>query len=111
LTTGIRYLHRQHHSPDSISPRRATVKRWYESIRTLPEIRFSIETAGLAAGAYILQVISVNGDVELREDVTVPPDEGLQRTLDLGRFATGYYVVRIESGEGILGTWPIIITH
>lgn len=71
----------------------------------------SIEAAGLAPSAYILQVISVNGDVEIREEVTVRAGEGLQKTLDLARFASGYYVVRIESGEGVVGTWPIIITH
>lgn len=70
-----------------------------------------IEAGGLAAGTYILEVISVNGDVVLREEVRISPGEELQKTLDLKHVATGYYVVRIESGEGSIGTWPVIITH
>jgi len=76
-----------------------------------------IEAAGLRAGNYVIELVSVNGAVELREEVGVGAGEPLARTLDVRRTPTGYYVVRIESGDSSPGagaaiaTYPIIITR
>ena len=71
-----------------------------------------IDAAGLQGGTYRIALLSVNGTVELREEARVEPGERLARTLDVRRIASGYYVVRIETGEGeAVATYPIIITR
>jgi len=73
----------------------------------------SIGASELEAGAYELQIISVNGDMVLQENMRVEPGESLQRTLDVQNIPSGYYVVRIENEEGHkeVGIYPIIITR
>lgn len=76
-----------------------------------------IEAAGLTAGPYVLELVSVNGAVELREEIGIGQGGILSRALDVQRVAAGYYVVRIEKGSGsshaksVIATYPIIITR
>jgi hypothetical protein len=77
----------------------------------------TIEAGGLREGDYLLQLIAVNGTVQLHADVHLSTGENLHHTLDVERTPSGYYVVRIERaarGEAtgdVIGTYPIIITR
>lgn len=74
-----------------------------------------IEAAGLAAGTHVIELISVNGAVEVREEIGISQRGNLSRALDVQRVAAGYYVVRITKGKessdagSIIATYPIII--
>ncbi len=71
-----------------------------------------IEATQLPAGDYVLQLISVNGTITLRQDGTITPGDAMNRTLDVQNIPSGYYVFRIGNAEGeAIGTYPIIITR
>lgn len=71
-----------------------------------------LEASGLPAGEYHIQVVSVNGQVVLREPVVIEHGNSLQRTLDVQQIPNGYHVVRIENSDGKnFGLYPIIITR
>ncbi len=76
-----------------------------------------IEAAGLPAGDYIIEVVSVNGEGLVREETRIGDREHLRRTLDVRHMPSGYYVVRIVHGDSPAGggsciaACPIIITR
>lgn len=70
-----------------------------------------IEAGGLASGAYTVQLVSVAGAVVVREEIIIAAGESILHTLDVQHIASGYYVVRIERGEEVVGSYPIIITR
>lgn len=71
-----------------------------------------IEAAGLPLGTYTIDVLSVNGETEMRQEVTIDEGAGFRCTLDVSHLAHGYYVVRIESRDAAtIVSSPIIITR
>lgn len=70
-----------------------------------------IEAAGLAAGTYHVTVVGVNGIEQMRRDVTIAGNEA-SATLDVAQVPSGYYAIRIDTGDGrTVGLYPIIITR
>lgn len=62
-------------------------------------------------GDYTVEVVNVNGSLEQRHDVSVTETGELFRIIDLHDLASGYYVVRLHTGDKLFGTYPIIITR
>ena len=71
----------------------------------------SVEASTLPQGEYQVSVVSVGGSIVHRQEVSVGPDGGLLRLLDLDDLPGGYYLVRIDSRNIVVGSYPIIITR
>lgn len=70
-----------------------------------------VEGRLIPPGNYVVEVISVNGRTESKQEVTVSETGELFRVLDLKGLASGYYLVRLHAHDKLFGTYPIIITR
>lgn len=70
-----------------------------------------VELSSLAEGRYLVEVVAVNGRVELRAEIMVASGESILHRLDVSRLAAGYYIIRVGATTTRVGAWPIIITR
>ena len=74
-------------------------------------IAATVEGVSIPPGEYGVEIVSVNGEIIMRRDVTVPASGSLLGTLDLRDIPSGYYVIRLSAGQLPVGTYPIVVTR
>lgn len=98
----------------------AEVTPWQVQIAPNPA-HTSTEMTGrlVPAGDYLVEVVSVAGSLELREDVSVAESGDLFKVINLDGLASGYYIIVLYTRPGstsgaegpLFGKFPIIITR
>lgn len=71
----------------------------------------NIEARRVPAGEYDVDVIGTNGQVHTHQQCMVDESGQLLRSLDLNDLPSGYYFVRLRSGNRIVGDYPIVVAH
>jgi hypothetical protein len=74
-------------------------------------IATQVEAESIPAGAYGIEVVSVNGEVLVRQDVMVEDSGSLLRTFDVRQLPSGYYVIRLVKNQKLVGTYPFVVTR
>jgi hypothetical protein len=70
-----------------------------------------VEIKQLPPGDYHVEVIAVNGKVQLQQSLTLTESGDILRTLNLGELPSGYYILRVYSARNVVGSYPIIKTR